>query len=90
MKQRCCSRVAFLLTFRPRVDSMSTSRLREKSVEVFLQCYFGHEIERDPVKFGDVRVLLLWFKQPCFHEKGAFFLATHAEGVCTCDLKTQH
>lgn len=81
MKQRCCSRVAFLLTFRPRVDSMSTSRLREKSVEVVLQCYFGHEIERDPVKFGDVRVLLLWFKQPCFHEKGAFFfLATHTEG----------
>lgn len=26
-----------------------------------------------PVKFGDVRVLLLWFKQACFHEKGAFF-----------------
>lgn len=73
----------FLLTFRPCADSnKSTSRLREKSVEVVLQCYFGHEIERVPVKFGDVRVLLLWFKQACFHEKGAFFsLASHEEGV---------
>lgn len=46
-----------------RLLNMSTSWLREKSVEVVFQCYFGREIERVPVKFGDVRVLLLWFKQ---------------------------
>lgn len=39
-----------------------------------------------PVKFGDVRVLLLWFKQACFHEKGAFFLITWKE-IFTCEKR---
>lgn len=38
-------------------------------MEAVFQCYFGHEIERVPVKFGDVRVPFV----VRFHEKVAFF-----------------
>lgn len=38
-------------------------------VEVVFHCYFGHEIERVPVTFGDVRVPFV----VRFHEKVAFF-----------------
>lgn len=67
---------------KPIADSdMSTLWLCEKHTELVVQCYFGYEIESIPVKFRDVRVLLGWLKQACFHEKGDFVsLVSHAEG----------
>lgn len=59
---------------RPQLSPMSPTWLCEKQSGSCFQCNFGHEIERVPVKFGDVRVPFA----VRFHEKVAlFFLVSH-------------
>ena len=49
-----------------------------KVVKVVFQCYFGHEIERVPSKFGDVRVPFVVWTGKFTRERG-FFLVSHGK-----------